>query len=127
MGVPVLAPEINSSFWDFSIEDIEIVAESDNSSKKTKPHIRFGLGAIKNVGETAVQLIIDEREANGKFVDLNEFARRVDLRAVGNASLNVSLKLARWITLATALLYWLHWTVWLPLAVITSALSKRDR
>src|SRR6266498_1878102 len=37
MGVPVLPPEINSSFWDFSIEDID-----------EKPHIRFGLGAIKN-------------------------------------------------------------------------------
>src|SRR5215211_4790750 len=81
MGVPVLPPEINSSFWDFSIEDIE-----------EKPHIRFGLGAIKNVGEAAVQLIIDEREANGKFADLNEFARRVDLRAVGKRALECLIK-----------------------------------
>jgi DNA polymerase-3 subunit alpha len=72
MGVPVLAPEINASHWDFSIEDMD-----------GKPHIRFGLGAIKNVGEAAVKLIINERQANGQFVDLNDFARRVDLRAVG--------------------------------------------
>src|SRR5918996_192338 len=42
MGVPVLPPEINSSSWDFAIEDAE--AEG-------KPNIRFGLGAIKNVGQ----------------------------------------------------------------------------
>ena len=81
MGVPVLAPEINSSHWDFAIEDID-----------GKPHIRFGLGAIKNVGQAAVQLIIDEREQNGKFQNLNEFARRVDLRAVGKRALECLIK-----------------------------------
>src|SRR5512143_2818940 len=81
MGVPVLAPEINASHWDFSIEDID-----------DKPHIRFGLGAIKNVGQAAVQFIIDEREANGKFADLNDFARRVDLRSVGKRALECLIK-----------------------------------
>jgi DNA polymerase-3 subunit alpha len=81
MGVPVLAPEINASHWDFSIEDID-----------GKPHIRFGLGAIKNVGEAAVKFIINERQANGQFVDLNDFARRVDLRAVGKRALECLIK-----------------------------------
>src|SRR6266498_2053759 len=81
MGVPVLPPEINSSFWDFSIEDID-----------EKPHIRFGLGAIKNAGQAAIELIIREREANGKFTDLNDFARRVDLRAVGKRALECLIK-----------------------------------
>ncbi len=81
MGIPVLAPHINASEWDFSIEDIE-----------GKPHIRFGLGAIKNVGQNAVQPIIDERKKNGKFKDLNDFARRVDLRAVGKRSLECLIK-----------------------------------
>ena len=92
MGVPVLPPEINSSFWDFSIEDIEVAAGDGDASKPKKPHIRFGLGAIKNVGEAAVQLIIDEREANGRFADLNDFARRVDLRAVGKRVLECLIK-----------------------------------
>jgi DNA polymerase-3 subunit alpha len=92
MGVPVLPPEINSSFWDFSIEDIEVAAGEDGSSKQIKPHIRFGLGAIKNAGEAAIQLIIDEREAKGKFVDLNDLARRVDLRAVGKRALECLIK-----------------------------------
>jgi DNA polymerase-3 subunit alpha len=81
MGVPVLAPEINSSNWDFAIEDID-----------GKPNIRFGLGAIKNVGQAAVELIIREREENGAFKNLNELARRVDLRAVGKRALECLIK-----------------------------------
>ncbi|MCK6540085.1 MAG: DNA polymerase III subunit alpha [Anaerolineales bacterium] len=81
MGVPVLPPEINASGWDFEIEDID-----------GKPHIRFGFGAVKNVGKGAVELILKERQANGKFKDLNDFARRVDLRAVGKRSLECLIK-----------------------------------
>lgn len=81
MGVPVLQPDINASEWDFSIEDVD-----------GKPHIRFGLGAIKNVGEGAVKPIIEERFVNGKFTDLNDFARRVDLRAVGKRALEGLIK-----------------------------------
>jgi len=81
MGVPVLAPEINASGWDFAIEDID-----------GKPHIRFGLGAVKNVGQAAVELIIKERDENGTFKDLNDFARRVDLRAVGKRALEYLIK-----------------------------------
>jgi len=81
MGVPVLQPDINHSEWDFSIEDVE-----------GKPNIRFGLGAIKNVGEGAVEPIIQERISNGKFNDLNDFARRVDLRSVGKRALEGLIK-----------------------------------
>ena len=88
MGVPVLAPEINSSLWDFAIEDIE----PSSGSGPAKPNIRFGLGAIKNVGQAAVELIIKEREQNGAFRKLNEFARRVDLRAVGKRALECLIK-----------------------------------
>ena len=81
MGVPVLAPDVNASSWDFSIEDID-----------GKPHIRFGLGAVKNAGQAAVELIIQEREQNGRFRDLNDFARRADLRAVGKRALECLIK-----------------------------------
>src|SRR5687768_855605 len=81
MGVRVLAPEINASGWDFEIEDID-----------NKPNIRFGLGAIKNAGQGAVELILKERELNGTFKDLNDFARRVDLRAVGKRALECLIK-----------------------------------
>ncbi len=97
LGVPVLPPEVNTSSWDFAIEDIEVIsenaaAEDGGASKKTKPHIRFGLGAVKNAGEAAVELIVKEREENGKFKDLNDFARRVDLRAVGKRVLECLIK-----------------------------------
>jgi len=81
MGIPVLPPEINASGWDFEIEDID-----------GKPNIRFGFGAVKNVGKGAVELIIKERNENGRFKDLNDFARRVDLRAVGKRALECIIK-----------------------------------
>jgi len=84
MGVPVLAPDINASGWDFAIEDPE---DADG-----KPNIRFGLGAVKNVGEGAVELIIKERNQGGKFTNLNDFARRVDLRAAGKRALEYLIK-----------------------------------
>jgi DNA polymerase-3 subunit alpha len=88
MGVPVLPPEINASRWDFDIEDID----PSSGSGQAQPHIRFGLGAVKNAGQAAVELIIHERDANGKFTDLNDFARRVDLRAVGKRVLECLIK-----------------------------------
>ena len=81
MGVTVLPPDINASVWDFEIEDVD-----------GKPSIRFGMGAIKNVGQAAVQLAIEERKGNGKFRNLNDFARRVDLRAVGKRALECLIK-----------------------------------
>jgi DNA polymerase-3 subunit alpha len=103
MGVPVLAPDVNASGWDFTIEDVEMAAPAAENastalstgsglSKKTQPHIRFGLGAVKNAGQAAVELIIQEREQNGRFKDLNDFARRVDLRAVGKRVLECLIK-----------------------------------
>ena len=88
MGVPVLAPDVNASSWDFSIEDID----ASSGSGQAQPNIRFGLGAVKNAGQAAVELIIREREQNGKFKDLNDFARRVDLRAVGKRALECLIK-----------------------------------
>ena len=81
MGVPVLPPDINASGWDFEIEDIN-----------GKPSIRFGLGAIKNVGQGAVEKMIEERKAHGRFKDLNDFARRVDLRSSGKRGLECLIK-----------------------------------
>jgi len=81
LGVPVLPPEINASGWDFEIEDVD-----------GKPAIRFGLGAIKNLGRTATEQVLTERGANGAFKDLNDFASRVDLRAVGKRGLECLIK-----------------------------------
>ncbi len=63
MDIDVLPPDINESFADFTVV----------SPKK----IRFGLGAIKNVGGNIVQAIIDERTARGKFSSISDVAERV--------------------------------------------------
>jgi DNA polymerase-3 subunit alpha len=81
MGVKVLPIEINTSGWDFAIEDVD-----------GKANIRFGFGAVKNVGQGAVELILRERDQNGAFKNLNDLARRVDLRAVGKRALECLIK-----------------------------------
>lgn len=83
LGVPVLAPDVNASEWDFAIEDA--------TSSEGRTAIRFGFGAIKNVGENAVTPIIEARK-EGRFTDLNDFARRVDLRSVGKRALECLIK-----------------------------------
>ncbi len=76
MGIEVLPPNINYSCWDFTIED---GASGENC-------IRFGIGAVKNVGEGPVGEIILGR-GQTKFQDVNDFLRRVDLRKVGKRAL----------------------------------------
>ncbi|MCH3950723.1 MAG: DNA polymerase III subunit alpha [Acidaminococcus sp.] len=67
MGIKVLPPDINTSEAGFSVDG------------KT---IRFGLGAIKSVGDAAVDVILEEREKNGPFKDFFDFANRVDMTKV---------------------------------------------
>lgn len=62
MNIEVLPPNINKSYFDFSVEDGKI---------------RFGIGAIAGVGQAVVDLIIEEREKNGEFKDIEEFDRRM--------------------------------------------------
>ena len=76
MGIPVLPPDVAASGWDFTIETLP-----DGSSG-----IRFGLGAVKNVGQAPVDLILQAR-ADGPFKDLTDFAHRVDLRQAGKRAL----------------------------------------
>ncbi len=78
-GFDVLPPDINQSGLDFRIES---TADENN-----KGAIRFGLGAIKNVGESAIEKIIAVRDADGAFENLADFAQRVDLRQIGRRAI----------------------------------------
>jgi len=82
MGIGVEPPDINCSGWDFTIED---------HPEKGTSTIRFGLGAVKNVGHAPVEAILKGR-GDRNFEDLNDFAHRVDLRAVGKRSLECLIK-----------------------------------
>ncbi|MGA2504364.1 MAG: DNA polymerase III subunit alpha, partial [Anaerolineales bacterium] len=90
MGVTVLPPDINTSTWDFDIEELDAVTAAPGQEGKSA--IRFGLGAIKNVGQGAVDLPVQARHKGGPFKDLNDLAARVDLRAVGKRALESLVK-----------------------------------
>ncbi len=81
MGIDVKPPSVNVSGWDFTIED----------SPEGKSTIRFGLGAVKNVGHGPVDSILDARKGR-PFNDINDFARQVDLRSVGKRALESLIK-----------------------------------
>ena len=68
VNIPVKGPDINESQLNFSVNK--------------KGEIRYGLGAIKGVGEAAVEAIIAERTAGGPFENLFELFRRINLRTV---------------------------------------------
>jgi DNA polymerase-3 subunit alpha len=74
MGIKVLGPDVNEGFAKFSV----IPGGSD---------IRFGMGAIKGVGENTVNNIIEERNANGKFVSVFDLAKRLDSKSINKKSL----------------------------------------
>jgi len=63
MKIEVLGPDVNESEYTFSVNE--------------KGEIRYGMGGIKNVGESAVKGIVEEREANGKFKDFGDFVMRI--------------------------------------------------
>ena len=67
MGIAVLPPDVNASLVDFAVVGREI---------------RFGLAAIKGVGENAVRSILETRDTGGAFTDLFDMVKRVDVKAV---------------------------------------------
>ncbi len=76
-SIEVLPPDINESFKDFSVVD---------------DRIRFGLAAVKNVGESALESIVEERIQNGPYLSLTDFCNRVDSRKVNNRVIESLIK-----------------------------------
>ncbi len=79
MGVPVLPPDVNESHVAF--------APAQNGTA-----VRFGLAAIKGVGEVAVQNMLKAREAGGKFKSLEDLCEQVDSRTVNRKVLEALIK-----------------------------------
>ncbi|MFB6257634.1 MAG: DNA polymerase III subunit alpha [Flavobacteriales bacterium] len=79
MDIPVLGPDVNESKFGFAVNE--------------EGAVRFGLGALKGVGDAAVKSIVDEREANGPFGSVFDLLRRVDLKSVNKKAFE-SLALA---------------------------------
>ena len=68
LDIKVLPPDVNESFQDFTVNK--------------NGEVRFGMAAVKNVGEAAVRDIIDARKQDGPFEGLYDFASRIDTRRV---------------------------------------------
>lgn len=68
MNAPVLGPDVNYSYDRFAVDAMG--------------NIRFGMTGIKGVGQGAVEAIVAERRANGKFTDIYDFVERVNMTAV---------------------------------------------
>jgi DNA polymerase-3 subunit alpha len=87
MGIKVLAPDINESGVDFTP-----LYERDENGQKKKGVVRFGLAAVKGIGEKAVEQIIVARKQVGKFESLFHFCENVDLRAANKQVLEALIK-----------------------------------
>ncbi len=80
IGITVLPPDINTSDNDFTVDTIQ----RDGRSQRV---IRFGLGAVKGVGEKAVIAIRNARDDGGEFRSIYDFCERVDLSACNRAAM----------------------------------------
>ncbi len=74
MGLEVLGPDVNESYLKFSVNK--------------EGAVRFGMGAIKGVGSSAVKAIIRERKENGPYKSIFDVTKRVDLRAANKKALD---------------------------------------
>ena len=77
LGIKVLPPDVNESDKDFTV---------------TQEGIRFGLAAIKNVGEGAIEAILEARKAQGPYVSFFDFCHRVDVRKLNKRALECLIK-----------------------------------
>jgi DNA polymerase-3 subunit alpha len=76
VGVAVLPPDINASEADFSVEKTEEGLA-----------VRYALGAVRNVGVAAMEAIVAERKAHGRFKALYDFAERIDPKSINRRQL----------------------------------------
>jgi len=104
MGIEVLPPDINESFVTFAAilkagmnesrtkdNNVQISnAKTDNLVRGEK--IRFGLGAIKNVGKNVAGEIVEERKRNGKYKSLTDFVERIRTKDLNKKSLESLIK-----------------------------------
>jgi len=78
MELAVLPPDVNASVFDFTVAG--------------ERQIRYGLGAVRGVGQQAVEALVEERGRNGPYTSLAELCRRIDLTRVNRRVLEALLK-----------------------------------
>jgi DNA polymerase-3 subunit alpha len=91
-GVSVLPPDINASETDFTVvyshpDGRGPLGGSGKLRDRLGPKIRFGLGAVRGVGEAALETMFEARQSSGPFRDLFDFATRVDAKRLNKGVL----------------------------------------
>jgi DNA polymerase-3 subunit alpha len=95
MGITILPPDVNRSGLKFRPEKWEKPERADDratEAARTFGAIRYGLAAIKHVGEGAMETAIREREARGEFVSLEDFCGRLDSKVANRKMLESLIK-----------------------------------
>jgi DNA polymerase III alpha subunit len=92
MGIKIMPPDINESYASFTVvtsgtSDNQVADEYEKLDT-----IRFGLNAIKNVGEHIVEVIIEERKENGVYKDIADFLNRITDKDLNKKSLESLIK-----------------------------------
>jgi DNA polymerase-3 subunit alpha len=99
MGISILPPDVNRSGLKFTPETVAATpsppSSFESATEASRPQsnaIRYGLAAIKNVGEIAMAMAIREREQGGEFASLEDFCSRLDSRIANRKMLESLIK-----------------------------------
>lgn len=82
LNIRILPPDINESFRDFTVV----------SGPDSRQSIRFGLSAVRNIGDNAIESIIQARKSKGNFTSLQDFCEKVDMSVVNKRALESLIK-----------------------------------
>ncbi len=80
LNIPLLGPDINKSVASFTVENV-------NTPEGETDGVRYALAAVKNVGAAAMDTLVAERETNGAFASLSDFANRIDPHQINKRQL----------------------------------------
>ncbi|MCF7795021.1 DNA polymerase III subunit alpha [Patescibacteria group bacterium] len=92
MGIKIMPPDINESYASFTVVTSGTKENKLAGEYEKLDTIRFGLNAIKNVGEHIVEVIIEERKENGSYSDIADFLNRITDKDLNKKSLESLIK-----------------------------------
>ncbi len=92
LGIEVLPPDINQSFASFTVITSGTAKNKIVSQEEKAKTIRFGLKAVKNIGNNIVDVIIRERKKSGPYKDITDFLERVNDKDLNKKSLESLIK-----------------------------------
>ncbi len=88
MGIEVLVPDINDSLVNFA----PVVVDTDDPEARRPRQIRFGMSAVRNVGENVVEGIIEGRRSRGAFTDFHDFVDKVAVSVLNKRTIESLVK-----------------------------------